>query len=1096
MENLWSRALDEFAEAGGDQSLFDCDLDNEDDVQDLIQKNLLPQVEKKDRASSVLYKRKGKPVTVRHALEKIVQWLDNFKKIGDVIVQYDPAHAALPWAAFRFILQAAVNEQTFKCFVMESLVDVSELITRFAWVETLYLHASSTLRAELQRAIVKLYTPILEFLSHVKKHYSKQAYQKVLKAIVSLDNLKIEGQIKKIRSEEEKVLKIAHLIDTQYQQGQTKVMEGGFSSVLARIDGLSLQLSKLNQGPLGEQDVPDQKRDEFLQWLAATSTHQDFLNALEARESGTCGWITRCPAVQEWLTAEVTLTVPRLLWSWGHPGAGKSVLSAHLAEYLQQDCSNTVASFFCYYGHEKKSQYLSIIRSWISQAMKFCTSAWSAVSGVFQEKATNFAEPFELWRMFRQICKQIRGCIFVVDGFDECSQENDLFRRHSSLDAKQNFLKNLDDAIRDTDVRVFIMSRFDSDLKEYVENNCASSGSSSIIKSQYEITKTDTAEDLARFTESRTNLRLAGRDPDLIKQLIEDSVKKANGMFLWITLAHNRLSRAESPSNLRNIIENQPVGLDLAYERDMKNILELESERRNRAIEILRLTLYAHRPLTLQQLLEVLLVDLDHLPRTTVYEDASTGSESDFDVRSDTSSNGDSAVTSSSFESEDEGDFFPRNRLPFVLDRSYAENDVLKLCGSFVELRQADDSSDIRHHTVHFVHFSMCEYLQQTSIIKFPELEQHRLPDPTFSHDRIVQLCLRYLCYDDFIQKKNCSLSEFDEKVERYPFLRYAGVYWGGHMKKCRPLSASVVQLCNTLLDPVNSKWLSYSEVVGGNANGSYRQFITRFRNCYPNPLFYASLWGVLETMHFLMDKGEDVNHVGGLYGNPLNAAAAHGDTDAVKLLLEKGAYIDAVGGMHGTALTGACYRGESPVVTHLIQNGADVNKNGGWYSLTPIVAASQCDSRKTFEDITRQLVKAGANVNSADNDQDTALHYAAISGKLNVVKYLIRHGAKLDPKDNDGSTPLIAAIGNGRRSIALCLVKAGADINIGNADGYTAVHLAAENGHADLLRTMLDHKPDFDARAEEEGPTPLDLARESGHNNIVEFLEGLRSGS
>jgi hypothetical protein len=42
-------------------------------------------------------------------MEKIIFWIDRFKDVGDNAVQYDPGHAALPWAAIRFILQAAVN---------------------------------------------------------------------------------------------------------------------------------------------------------------------------------------------------------------------------------------------------------------------------------------------------------------------------------------------------------------------------------------------------------------------------------------------------------------------------------------------------------------------------------------------------------------------------------------------------------------------------------------------------------------------------------------------------------------------------------------------------------------------------------------------------------------------------------------------------------------------------------------------------------------------------------------------------------------------------------------------------------------------------
>ena len=52
------------------------------------------------------FKRKsGEIVIMRDVFAKFVRWIDMFKEIGDVAVQYDPVHAALPWAGIRFILQ-------------------------------------------------------------------------------------------------------------------------------------------------------------------------------------------------------------------------------------------------------------------------------------------------------------------------------------------------------------------------------------------------------------------------------------------------------------------------------------------------------------------------------------------------------------------------------------------------------------------------------------------------------------------------------------------------------------------------------------------------------------------------------------------------------------------------------------------------------------------------------------------------------------------------------------------------------------------------------------------------------------------------------
>jgi hypothetical protein len=46
-------------------------------------------------------------IILRDVMEKIIVWVDKFKEIGDNVVVYDPAHAALPWAGVRFLLQVS-----------------------------------------------------------------------------------------------------------------------------------------------------------------------------------------------------------------------------------------------------------------------------------------------------------------------------------------------------------------------------------------------------------------------------------------------------------------------------------------------------------------------------------------------------------------------------------------------------------------------------------------------------------------------------------------------------------------------------------------------------------------------------------------------------------------------------------------------------------------------------------------------------------------------------------------------------------------------------------------------------------------------------
>lgn len=47
----------------------------------------------------------GQTMELSKLADKVCVWLDKFKGIGDIIVNVDPLHAGVPWAAIRFFLQ-------------------------------------------------------------------------------------------------------------------------------------------------------------------------------------------------------------------------------------------------------------------------------------------------------------------------------------------------------------------------------------------------------------------------------------------------------------------------------------------------------------------------------------------------------------------------------------------------------------------------------------------------------------------------------------------------------------------------------------------------------------------------------------------------------------------------------------------------------------------------------------------------------------------------------------------------------------------------------------------------------------------------------
>ncbi|KAK4129584.1 hypothetical protein N657DRAFT_668533 [Parathielavia appendiculata] len=123
----------------------------------------------------------GEKVIVRDVLSKVVKWIDHFKQIGDIPVQYDPGHAALPWAGVRFLLE---DVKTFAS-VVEHIPLIAELICRSALIEELLLRSLSTTADELRQALVLLYVRVMDHLARARAYILQQRILKSLSLATS-----------------------------------------------------------------------------------------------------------------------------------------------------------------------------------------------------------------------------------------------------------------------------------------------------------------------------------------------------------------------------------------------------------------------------------------------------------------------------------------------------------------------------------------------------------------------------------------------------------------------------------------------------------------------------------------------------------------------------------------------------------------------------------------------------------------------------------------------------------------------------------------------------------------------------------------------
>ena len=139
-------------------------------------------------------------------------------------------------------------------------------------------------------------------------------------------------------------------------------------------------------------------------------------------------------------------------------------------------------------------------------------------------------------------------------------------------------------------------------------------------------------------------------------------------------------------------------------------------------------------------------------------------------------------------------------------------------------------------------------------------------------------------------------------------------------------------------------------------------------------------------------------------------------------------------------------------------------------------------------KDALRALLKDGADVNTAQGDGMTALHWAATKNDVDLAKVLLYAGANLKATTRIGGyTPLLIASKSGNTAMIETLVGAGADANSATTNGTTALMFAAQAGNADAVKALIARGADVNAK-ELKGETALP-SRRYGRADAIRVL-------
>jgi ankyrin repeat protein len=250
---------------------------------------------------------------------------------------------------------------------------------------------------------------------------------------------------------------------------------------------------------------------------------------------------------------------PGLLWIFGGPGKGKTMLSIYLTQQFEQRQDADTMYFFCSSEHSTRSTAAAVMRTLLWQITVKRPALAHLVTRYFdppERTQAMLTTPGSLWEVFTSVISsaEFESMYCLIDGLDECDTE--------STQWLASQFANLSREGGSGNLHVLIVSRHMSSATHITQIHLDSDNDHNVNS------------DIGRFTQVKMQ-ELSERvllSSSLRTRIQETLLKKASGTFLWIGYAMSELSTKTTGLEVEEVVNDLPKALPALYDRMIRRI--------------------------------------------------------------------------------------------------------------------------------------------------------------------------------------------------------------------------------------------------------------------------------------------------------------------------------------------------------------------------------------------------------------------------------------------------------------------------------------------------------------------------------------------